>query len=441
MRLALGWPKRIGSQIALLLVAAIIVFHLSLAMLLWATAPRVGLRFPPEIVAVATAVQLIDAAPAQARPAMIGAINTKGGLYTIALGQPVLAPAQEVNGASPPQQRTLRGMLGPGFEVVALEPGVPYPPGPGPQFAITLRDGGVVTVTAGGFGGPPMRPWSGAVIATLIFLAINLVFLSVWAWRLLVQPLRRFADAAESFSIAGDRPPLPERGPLEIRSAAGALNKMQERIRAMVTERTRMLAAVSHDLRTPITRLRLRLEFIAEQDVREAMERDLTQMDAMVHAALSYLREGRSPARTQVDISNLLETVADQFADMGHTVGFDGPGQVVAVADPDALHRAVTNLVQNAVRFADHTRVDLEADGARVTIAVVDDGPGIAADEVERLMEPFARGDEARSQDEPTGFGLGLPIAKAIAESHGGTLTLLARRPRGLEARLMIPQC
>jgi signal transduction histidine kinase len=161
----------------------------------------------------------------------------------------------------------------------------------------------------------------------------------------------------------------------------------------------------------------------------------------MVHAALSYLREGRSPARTRVDISNLLETVTDQFADMGYTVGFAGPAQVVALADPDALHRAVTNLVQNAVRFADRTRVDLEADGAQVIIAVVDDGPGIAVADMERLMEPFARGDEARSQNESTGFGLGLPIAKTIAESHGGTLALMARRPHGLEARLTIPQC
>ena len=215
---------------------------------------------------------------------------------------------------------------------------------------------------------------------------------------------------------------------------------MRERITGLIDDRTRMLAAISHDLRTPITRLRLRSEFIEDDHHRSRTLADLDHMRAMLESVLSFLsNDNRLEAMTLVDIASTLQLVADQFADMGHRVSYDGPDHAVAVARPDDLHRGITNLVENAVRFGTQAVIRLKPSPEGLTIDVEDDGPGISDAHKADVLEPFVRGDRARNMDGSAGFGLGLSIARAIFLAHGGALALHDRQPHGLIVQVRLP--
>ena len=204
-----------------------------------------------------------------------------------------------------------------------------------------------------------------------------------------------------------------------------------------------MLAAMSHDLRTPITRMRLRAEFIDQNETRELMLRDLDQMDRMVRAALAYLRQGPSASRQElIDVASLLQTICNDFFDLGGDVVYNGPNHLLVRCNIDEVRRAVTNLIENGLKYAG-TRVTVElrtmAD-TMIVIDVIDHGPGIPNDIKDAMLAPFVRGDAGVATVEGTsGFGLGLAIAKAAAEAHGGKLCLLDSLPTGLVARLQLP--
>jgi signal transduction histidine kinase len=215
---------------------------------------------------------------------------------------------------------------------------------------------------------------------------------------------------------------------------------MRERITALIDDRTRMLAAISHDLRTPITRMRLRSEFIEDHVHRNRMLGDLDQMRSMLESVLSFLRNDRKlESMTLVDIATELQLVNDQFADMGHKVAYDGPEHAMATLRPDDLHRGITNLVENAVRFGAEVTIRLRMSPDTVTIDIEDDGPGISDARKDAMLEPFVRGDVARNMDEAAGFGLGLSIARAIVLAHSGELSLHDRQPHGLIVRIELP--
>jgi signal transduction histidine kinase len=288
---------------------------------------------------------------------------------------------------------------------------------------------------------PWQRPfWRGPWMTTLLFAVICVTLLGLWAARALTAPLSSIAKAAESFSLNGAAPPLPERGPEEIRAVAKALNRMRERITTLIDDRTKMLAAISHDLRTPITRMRLRSEFIEDDVHRRRMLGDLDQMRSMLESVLSFLRNDRKlESMTLADIASTLQLVTDQFADMGHKVGYDGPEHAMATVRPDDLHRSVTNLVENAIRFGAEATIRLKVLPDTVTIEVEDDGPGISDARKDVMLEPFVRGDDARNMDEAAGFGLGLSIARTIVLAHGGELSLHDRQPHGLIVRIHLP--
>lgn len=297
-----------------------------------------------------------------------------------------------------------------------------------------LANDDVLEATIGSLTLPPFV--SGLWTSTLLFLVASMTLLGVWAGRALSSPLSAFARAAENFSLNRSSAPLPENGPEEIRSAARALNRMRERITTLMNDRTRMLAAISHDLRTPITRLRLRSEYIEDPAQRMQTVRDLDQMQSMLESVLSLLRNESPVKPTLVDVAALLQMVSEQFSDSGHAVTYSGPDRAAFVLRPDEIIRAVTNLVQNATRFGTQVDVALSISGDRLVIDVSDDGPGIPDDRKAAMLEPFVRGEEARTMDETAGFGLGLSIAQAIVTAHDGTLVLLDNEPRGLRVRL-----
>jgi signal transduction histidine kinase len=216
---------------------------------------------------------------------------------------------------------------------------------------------------------------------------------------------------------------------------------MRARVRAMIEDRTRMLAAVSHDLRTPITRLRLRAEEIEPEPLKRQIIHDLDAMRDMVHSALSFLRDqARSSLHVRTDLPSLIQTLCDGFCDMGRDVKFVGPLHLDVDCDPDQLTRALMNLIDNGVKFGTAVTVELQppAQGGPVAIDVKDDGPGIPDAEKARVMEPFYRGDVARGMNARESFGLGLSIARSVAEAHGGSLELLEASPKGLIARLTL---
>jgi signal transduction histidine kinase len=424
--------RGISGQIAALVVASIIAIHLILTATFFIHRPD---RIDPSVdrghAQLTTAVQLLAAAPPAARPRLLADIARAFPQLDVQSLPPGPVPAARLPDSGDP--RSLHRRLGSNYRVFPLAHEEDSH-----RVGIALPDGALISAKVMR---DQQRPfWGSPWMVTLLFAIISVTLLGLWAARALTAPLSSFARAAESFSLNGASAPLPERGPEEIRSVAKALNRMRERITALIDDRTKMLAAISHDLRTPITRMRLRSEFIEDEAHRSRMLDDLDQMRSMLESVLSFLRNDRKlEAMTLVDIASTLQLVADQFADIGRKVVYDGPEHAMATGRPDDLHRSITNLVENAVRFGTETTIRLIMSPDTVTIEVEDDGPGISDARKDTMLEPFVRGDAARNMDEAAGFGLGLSIARSIVQAHGGKLSLNDRQPHGLIARIELP--
>ncbi|MEJ2122144.1 MAG: ATP-binding protein [Alphaproteobacteria bacterium] len=285
--------------------------------------------------------------------------------------------------------------------------------------------------------GPP-RP--GTFLATIAVIALGAIGLAVLVSRRVTRPLRRFSAAAARLGTDVDAPPMDEAGPSEIREAAEAFNQMQRRIRRFVEDRTRMLAAISHDLRTMLTRFQLRADYIEDNEQRAKAVEDIARMREMLDATLSLARDdAAAEPTTAVDLSSLLQTLCDDLADAGHTVAYAGPDRVTLAGRPVALGRAVANLIDNAVKYGGEAEVHLEERTADVVITVADRGPGIPAGQREQVFAPFFRLEQSRSR-ETGGTGLGLALARNIVRGHGGDITLEDREGGGLVARVVLPR-
>jgi signal transduction histidine kinase len=256
--------------------------------------------------------------------------------------------------------------------------------------------------------------------------------------RRLSAPIAAFAKAAERLGRDPRAPPLELRGAAEIGTAARAFNDMQGRLRRYVEDRTAMIGAVAHDLRTPLTRLRFHAES-AQPELREKMIADIAEMDAMVAATLAFVRDAsQAGPRAKLELRSLLETVVDGFAELGRDVRLEPGDPVVIEGDNVALKRMFANLVDNAVKFGGLARVTLTPEDAQVVVEVEDDGPGLAEGELDMVFEPFRRAEPSRSRD-TGGIGLGLTAARTIARAHGGDIALANRRGGGLKARVSLP--
>jgi signal transduction histidine kinase len=427
--------KGIRGQITALVVASIMAIHLILTATFLIYRPDEAPidRGHSQLAQLAVVVQLLGAAPAVGRPRLFADIARA--FPQLDIGNLAPGPVPSVDQSDGLNLLSLHRRLGSNYRIFSLPDGEDTR-----KVGIALPDGTMISAKLGP--DERQRPfWVGPWIATLLFAAISVTLLGLWAARALTAPLSSFARAAENFSLNGAAAPLPERGPEEIRSVAKAFNRMRERITTLIDDRTRMLAAISHDLRTPITRMRLRSEFIEDAVYRSHMLGDLDQMRSMLQSVLSFLRnDGKPESMTLVDIATTLQLVTDQFADMGHKVAYEGPEHAMATLRPDGLYRSITNLVENAVRFGAEATIRLGVSPDTVTIEVEDDGPGISDAHKGAMLEPFVRGDDARNMDDETaGFGLGLSIARAIVLAHGGVLSLNDRQPHGLIARIELP--
>jgi signal transduction histidine kinase len=283
------------------------------------------------------------------------------------------------------------------------------------------------------------KAWHPLVMLSLILAVV--LGMALLAVRWVTQPLKQLADAAQTFGQHLDGPPLPTTGPLEAQQAATAFNTMQQQVRALVTERNRALEAVSHDLRTPLMRLRLRAEMVDDAPLRQQMHADIDAMNTMVGGVLGYLRGLHTHETTHpLDLAALLDSLIDDQQALGHDVAWTGvpSGPVVVPARLEYLRRALTNLVDNAVAHGKQARLGLAMGNGNVCITVDDGGPGIPEADLQRVLQPYVRLDTAR-QRESGGVGLGLAMAHRSALAHGGTLTLSNLPEGGLRARFCLP--
>jgi signal transduction histidine kinase len=277
--------------------------------------------------------------------------------------------------------------------------------------------------------------------STYYFIAVIvlLVFFFIFAIRAVTEPIKKISEAAIESDINSSSQVFEERGTIEIVSLAHALNGMRNRIRLMVDGRTRMLRGISHDVRTPLTRLRLRTERMEGGALREALLADIDHIDGLLAESLNYLRDEYATEEVErVDVASILQTVCSDFSDVGFEVTYEGPNKFIANCRPLSITRAVTNLCDNAMKFASRASVRLDGNEAGFSIAVADDGPGIPEALREKVFDPFFKGDASRTGQ--AGFGLGLSIVADIAHSHRGSVTLLPHYPHGLVARVVIPR-
>ena len=282
--------------------------------------------------------------------------------------------------------------------------------------------------------------WPSRLLVILAVLLISVLLLSLVGVRSIVRPLRDLQRAAEGLGRDIRRPPLPERGPEEVRETARAFNTMQARLQNYLEDRARILAAVSHDLKTPLTRIRLRTDLMDDGELRRKIQQDLDDMEAMVGATLDFMRGTGSGEQSQpLDLPALLESIAEDFRESGARVRLACEPMPPYLGRPLALKRCIVNLVENALRYGGEADIRLQPADHEVTVTICDRGPGIPEQELERVFEPFYRLEASRSQH-TGGTGLGLGIARNIARAHGGDLTLRNRPEGGLCARLSLPR-
>jgi signal transduction histidine kinase len=444
------WPRSLAARTAfVLLVGLILVQGAGLAI---HAMDRIDFQRLAEarslafrIVGIYRTVELT--APAD-RPEVLGELRHGPGLTADLSATP---PVSDLPEMPPPEQRFWRvnlnlvGVPGPhhwrGMQILG---GTPFQ-----HIIVGLRlpDEEWLNITAEL---EPARPWhSPTFLAAFGLMTVVAAALTLWAVRRLTAPVRTLAAAAEALGRDVNAPPLPEDGPTEVAVAAAAFNTMAARIRRFVQDRTDLLTAIGHDLRTPITRLKLRAEFIEDDEQRGKVLADLEELETMVSATLAFGRDARTgEAVSALDMAELLRTLLDEAGDARPEAAahleYEGPPHLTVRARPLSLKRALTNLISNAVMYGGGARVRLlppasvGAAGAMLTVEIEDNGPGIPPGELERVFEPFHRGEPSRNR-ETGGVGLGLPIARNIMRAHGGDVVLTNRPSGGAKATVTLP--
>ncbi|RVU33671.1 HAMP domain-containing protein [Hwanghaeella grinnelliae] len=312
-------------------------------------------------------------------------------------------------------------------------------PGIGLRASIRLHDGNWLNVAS--ILRPPPRNWGGPGMISFLVSAIAIIVIVTWLVRRTMRPLRDLTAAATAVG-RGDRPqPVEETGPRDIRNLIAAFNTMRDRVDRFVNDRMHMLAALSHDLRTPLTTLRLRAEMLEDEEDRERFIATLDELQAMTEEVLAFIRsEAETEAAVPSDLNALAEAIVDEKAGADTTVTFVPADDPPAIrCRPIAIKRALRNLVDNAVRFGTSVEVHIETPGENVVLVILDDGPGMKEDDLDRAFDPFVRLDPARGRD-TGGVGLGLSICRSIARSHGGDVRLRNRPEGGLRAELSLPR-
>jgi signal transduction histidine kinase len=325
-------------------------------------------------------------------------------------------------------------------ENISLPPVVPGRPPSRSNRAIVLtlpvvRNTQVVAT----FMRPPAPPWPAeiSIAAALAILVASAA--AAYIARRVASPLSQLAAAASVAAVGGVAPRVPEEGPDDVRNAAVAFNKMTDQVSRTLESQRQLLSAVGHDLRTPITAMRISLEFVSDQELQRNLEKNLDELQELTEAVLSAARGTGGEMKRNVDLSALIDSVCADLDDVGEPVTWQSHGPAPLSCRPNEIKRAVRNLVENAVAYGRKADVQLEETPAGYDIVIEDDGPGIPDDDKQRVFEPFVRLESSRNT-ETGGTGLGLTLVKAIAEGHGGAVILENRDRGGLRARMRLPR-
>lgn len=396
-------------------------------------------------------IMATEIVPASARPVYLSVANRPGLRLEV-------APQQQAAAAAPSEfAAMLAARLGRGYRIEssALRPAACEIPHHQPalygllklewrgsceSINVRLRDGEQLRLSVlpprAGSASPPRTDYRG----TIALFLVSIGFLAYLVARMTTRPLEQLAQAAKDLGHDINHPPLELTGASEIRQASAAFNAMQARIRQYIFQRTQMLAAITHDLQTPLTRMRLRLEKVADGELQERLIGDLSAMQAMVREGLDLARSMDATETMQLlDLDSLLDSVCADAADARQQVTLAGRANMALLGRPLDLRRCLVNLIDNAVKYGREACVTVDRIGGAARIRVRDRGPGIAAAELSRVFEPFYRVETSRSR-ESGGTGLGLTIARNIAEHHGGSVALANHPDGGLEVTLMLPE-
>lgn len=432
------WPRGLTGRVILVLICALVVELLASSIVFeraesLTTRDEQGRHLAEQLI---VAARVLEATPAANRQQVAAGLST--GQAKVSWRS---APMQQDRSRSLRELRLESDMQDWEPALVGREPDVQLAgaerPGGKVRLAASaaLSDGSRVIISSVAWANPWGLVWAGlgaaAVLSACVLIAAALLV------RSLGSPLRALGRAAES---VGEGAPVHvrEEGARDLRNVARAFNVMQLRISDLLAARTQALAAVGHDLRTPLARLRLRAALVRDRPAREALERDVDEMCAMLESLLAYLGgQAEAEARRLTDLSAMCMTVVDAALDTGHRAVFLGPGGVAAKIRPSAVRRALDNLVQNALNYGEGAEVSLLCEGEFVVLRVEDRGPGIPEADLARVREPFVRLDGARRRN-TSGLGLGLSVAHSVAEEEGGGLVLVNRPEGGLRADLRV---
>jgi signal transduction histidine kinase len=427
-------PRTLFGRLVLLMATGLISAQLIGATLHLAERQRtisttVSYEFAQRVAAVYRAV---DTQRGDERSHLAELLSTPRQILTVVENSPVVAESSPVNVEFLARVREVLG------HDIEIHPAVIPQPG---TFAFDLY----LHLKAGGWlriqGSAPTEVFAWPVHHLLtIGVMLTMVLILVWlVVRMTVRPLTQLASAAHGLGEDLKRPPLSEDGPAEVREAAQAFNAMQRRIRSGIEERERFLAAVSHDLKTPVTRLRLRSELLENPDLRERFVRDLDEMQGMLGSALDFLQgKATDEAIQPLDLTALVESMVDDYVEVGHVVHLQAPEALRIAGRPQALRRAIGNLIDNALKYGSSAAIRITKDAHCLQIIVDDEGPGLPEAELDQVFEPFYRLEYSRNR-ETGGVGLGLAIVRQIVRGHGGEVVLTNRTGGGLRAVLELP--
>lgn len=445
----IGLPAITNSPAArlggLIIGAAVAVALLMALLLIWPRPgePGGGLFYLPVPEETAAIVEALEASPPTARPLILKALSTS--VVTVRMAgdfPPVPAGLTRSPELETLFQRYTEALQDRRFRVdvrrqvlpsfLSLEPAHDQP---SIQMSIRMRTGEVLIVERR----PPalVRNYLARIAAGVALAALVLFAVLALAVRQTAKPVNRLANAVRAFSLDGGSPPLPVTGPRELRDLSTAFNDMQQRIRALVEERTRVFGAIAHDLRTYLTRMRLRADFIEDGDQRRRAEIDIDEMSQILDDILLFSQQNAraAPAGGRIDVAELAGRFVAIRQELGQAVTLECAAHARALCPPLALNRMLANLVDNALRYGERARIRVEGEAGVVRLIVDDDGPGIPAEALARVLQPFERLETSRARS-TGGVGLGLSIVKALADSAGVTLTLENRLEGGLRVTL-----
>lgn len=425
------WPRSLAARLFVILLAGVIIAHaLSFGVIFlerYMTARQVMLGTLEND--VATSVAILDRLPADERPAWVPQLDRGTYSFMLGPGQPGV-PELSARGADIAAR--IRDAIGGRFPVT-----VESIPGEGQrlQAHLTLHDGSPLTIDVNP-APMPLAEWLPYALIAQLLLLVACCWLAV---RQAIRPLADLAQAADTLDPNRKTPRLSEAGPSEVARAAGAFNAMRERIAQYLEERVQILAAISHDLQTPITRMKLRAEMADESVEKDKLLQDLSEIERLVKEGVAYARaaHGDAEAATRIDIGSFIESLAYDYQDTGKDVTVTASAGGTVTVRPHALRRILTNLVDNALKFGGTAELSVAREGEGVLISVLDRGPGIPDDQLEAVLQPFFRLEHSRSRD-TGGTGLGLAIAQQLAQATGGSLKLRNREGGGLAAEVRI---